>query len=188
MSKRVSRVLACLALSVLSGCGGGSNPAGPTPTPVPTPRPTPVTTTVREGTFTGLGPNRVLVVPLQVLFSGEVRAVVDWTFASNDIDIAIAAGELTCIDANNVFDPRICQLAAAAAGTTKPERFTAQLNAGTYTLYIENAGPSEESLSYQVLLTYTPTSGGPSSGLASVAPRQAPDVRVARRAGAREMP
>jgi hypothetical protein len=167
MAKRVSRVVACLALAALSGCGGGSNPTGPTPTPVPTPRPTPVTTTVRQGTFTGLEPNMFLGVPLTVNFSGEVQAIVDWTFETNDLDIAISPGTFTCFNAAGLFDPSLCQFVAISAGVAKPERISAQLAAGQYTLYVENAGSSSESLSFQVLLTYTPTSGGPGASLAA---------------------
>ncbi len=162
-------VLACLPLLVsLSGCGGDSNTT-PTPLPTPTPRPTPLTTTLTQGSFTGLEPGFVLAVPFTVTFSGEVLAIVDWTFASSDLDVAFARGVNPCRNSAGLFDPRICTFLAIDAGASKPKRLTAQLTPGEHTLYVENAGTAREALSAQVLLTYTPSATGPGAGLSSAA-------------------
>lgn len=162
----LARTLACLALAGLSACGGRSNPTGPTPTPAPTPRPTPVTTTVRQSTFTGLEPNFALSVTFPVDFTGDVQITVDWTFGSNNIDLIVArGGPNPCLASDGFLDFGICDVVATQATSNKPERLAAQLAAGQYTLYIRNRGSSREALSYQILLTYTPSAGGAGAGL-----------------------
>ncbi len=168
----VARALAALALlSALSACGGNSNPAGPGAAPRPTPAPTPVTTTVVENSFTGLEPDFVLSQTFTTTLSGDLQAVVDWTFASNDLDVLLVrGGGNPCLNPNDRIDFDICTvLVAASSTTTKPERLgMSGLSAGTYTLYIWNHGPSTESLSYQILLTFTPSASAPGAGVLSV--------------------
>lgn len=163
---------ALVLLSVLTACGGDSNPTGPGAAPRPTPAPTPVTTTLRQGTFTGLPSTWLLAVAFAPNFAGEVEAFVDWTFASNDVDLIVArGGSNPCRTSDGFIDFDICQVLATQAGPAKPERMRIQLAAGEYTLYIRNGGASEESLSYRILLTYTPSITGlpgASAGLASI--------------------
>lgn len=171
MSKRsmtLTEAVAALALLVLPGCGG-SNPSTPTPVPTPTPRPTPVTVTLRQGTLTGLEPNFLLSVPFVVTAIGDVDAMADWTFAANNLDLILTRGTNACRNADSRVDFRICTVVASEFGTSKPERLRiGALGTGDYTLYIGNAGPGRESLSYQVSLTYTPSAAGPGAGLSTV--------------------
>jgi hypothetical protein len=152
----------------LSGCGGDS---GTQPTAVTTPtRPTPVTTVLVQNSFTGLDPQGVLVITFQVTNAGDLDAVVDWTFASNNLDVALARGQRTCVTTGNVVDLSQCTVAATAASlTSKPERLhIGPLAADTYTLYIGNFGSTTESLSYQISLTYTPSAGSPGGSVSAL--------------------
>jgi hypothetical protein len=127
-----------------------------------------VTTTLAQGTFTDLKPDFVFFVGFRVTFAGEVRATVDWTFATTDMDIAIARGMNPCVDAQGFIDFSVCEVVALQTGADKPERITAQLGPGEYTLYAENTGDDVEALSYQVLLTYTPSAGTPGTSLSDL--------------------
>lgn len=173
MSKRsntMTKTLAVLTLLALGGCGGGSSPSTPTPVPTPTPRPTPVTVTLVQNTFTGLEPNFLLSVPFVVTAIGDVEAMADWTFATNNLDLILTRGTHACRNADGRIDFRICTVVASETGdTNKPERLrVGALGTGNYTLYIGNAGTSRESLSYQISLTYTPSAAGPGAGVSAV--------------------
>jgi hypothetical protein len=90
--------------------------------------------------------------------AGALEAIVDWTFGTNDVDVAITRNDCSFAQ----FEAAQCEiLAFAISTTTKPERArVATAAAGTYTLFVENAGPTDESISYQVVLTPTATGSG----------------------------
>jgi hypothetical protein len=96
-----------------------------------------------EAGFTG----RVIVTTTR---AGTLKATVDWTFDENDIDVGLFTGDCS-------FDQFVggqCEMVAASASTTaKPEQIQGAAPAGTYTLFIVNIGPGDETLSYQVVLT-----------------------------------
>ncbi len=166
----LTRALAAAVAVALTGCGGGSSPSAPS-TPRPTPAPTPTTIVVRQNSFTGLDPDFLLVVPFTTTTRGDLEAVADWTFATNNLDLVLVAGTNPCSTPDGI-DFSVCSILFAEVNpTTKPERLRApSLAAGAYTLYIGNNGPGEESLSYQILLTYTPgQAGAPGPGLSSAA-------------------
>ena len=79
----------------------------------------------------------------------------DWTFATNDVDVAIARGDCTF----DQFEAAQCEiLAMTISTTTKPERASVPSAAvGTYTLFVANFGPTAESISYQIVLTPSAT-------------------------------
>jgi hypothetical protein len=134
----------------LAGCCGGSssNPMGPS-TAVPTSTPAPVTTVLLQGAYAGLPAEQLLVVPpFATNAAGKLEIVLDWTFATNDLDIALARGDCYTTEA-------ACDIIDAAESlTAKPERLVIPaLPAGTYTLLIANYGPAAESLSFQILHT-----------------------------------
>jgi hypothetical protein len=55
-------------------------------------------------------------------------------------------------------------LVFSVSTTAKPERIrTGNAAAGTYTLFIENTGPGDESLSFQVVLTPSAAGAAPPS-------------------------
>lgn len=82
---------------------------------------------------------------------GTLDVTVDWTFASNDVDVHLERGECNCSQAQ----AGACQDVAGSESTTaKPERLSVpNLAAGAYTLVVVNTGPGSESASYQVGLT-----------------------------------
>ena len=146
---------------VIPGCGGSSSSTAPTNIPVPTPTPAPVSRVVAEGSFSGLGV-RVLasVTPFTTTATGTLAVTVDWTFDSNDVDIYLTRGTDPCTVDD--FNSGRCEfLAFSESVTAKPEKVSATgATAGPYTLYVGNRGPTEEAVSYQVVLT---TGGGASS-------------------------
>jgi hypothetical protein len=166
---------ACAGLSLIVGavllaaCGGDS---GTTPTVVatPAPPPPPVTTIIAQGAFTGLESRYLAFLPVSVTATGRLEVTVDWTFASNDIDIYVTQGTDPCTVQQ--FNTGTCPFLAFSESTSaKPERVTiASVAAGPHTLYIANFGSSEEAVSYQILLT----TGGTSSARATAAVAHTP--------------
>jgi hypothetical protein len=153
---------------LLGGCGGESggcanNPTGPGCQPSPSP--SPVVTRNPVVIDAGEGSLPVLVALFRTLATtetGSLDVVVDWTFATNDVDIFLARGDCS-------FDQFVaggCTIAAAATSTTtKPERVRlANQPAGTYTLIVPNFGPGDESISYQVIFTPGTTAASASGG------------------------
>lgn len=137
---------------------------GPTPAPTPAPAPTPTpggTTVIREES-TSLASLTRRTVTFATSAAGTISVGIDWTFASNDIDIYLASGTNPCsIDA---FNNDECQFLARTTGVTaKPEGVSVpNLPAGAYTLYMVNWGDTDDSAGYQITLA--------SSSGASVAP------------------
>ena len=123
--------------ALLTGCGG--SPTAPLQT-----------TVVAQGSDT-LQAGLLVTVPFSTDGAGRVDANVDWTFASNGVDLGIFGGTCTVIDARSFS----CGTPLAwAAGPAKPVTATiANAEARAYTLVIQNMGPGGESLSWQVTLT-----------------------------------
>ena len=158
------------AAAALPGCGSSTTPT-PTATPVPTPPPI-VETIVASGS--GTIPNRILAfIPFTTSAAGRINVTVDWTFATNDVDVYLVRGACTF----EQFVANQCTLVTFSESTTaKPERLTASgAAAGNYLLLIGNAGPADESVAFQVVLT---TGGATSAGSASaVLPGRGPEYR-----------
>ena len=145
------------AVSVLPGCGSSTTPT-PIPTPAPTPPPPIVETIVSSGS--GTVPNRVLAfIPFTTSAAGRIDVTVDWTFATNDVHVYLVRGDCTF----EQFVARQCTIVTFSESTiAKPERLTAPgSSAGNYLLLIGNAGPADESVAFQVVLT----TGGATSAL-----------------------
>jgi hypothetical protein len=100
--------------------------------------------------------------------SGTLGVEVNWTFATNDIDIFLARGNDPCTE--DTFDDRSCGfIATEESPSLKPERLTVpNLAAGTYTLYVANFGDTDESVAWQVTLTSTSASSVSSATTATV--------------------
>jgi hypothetical protein len=82
--------------------------------------------------------------------TATMDATVEWTFASNDIDIYLTTTACTA----EAFASLSCSYVAKADGLSKPERITFTLTAaGTYRLWIVNFGPGRESGTLEVGLT-----------------------------------
>ncbi len=91
--------------------------------------------------------------PITTNVAGALEAIVDWTSAGNDIDIAIVRGN--CTPQQGLANACGTPVAESTSTTAKPERVTAAgLAAGSYTLLIANFGPGQESGTLQVFLTH----------------------------------
>jgi uncharacterized protein YfaP (DUF2135 family) len=91
---------------------------------------------------------------------GRLDITVDWTFASNDLDIALVKGFCT---EDQFLDGSCNPLAITESETAKPEKLSVpSTTAGQYTLYVANFGDRDESISYQAVLTASAT--GASAG------------------------
>jgi len=149
------------ALLVVPGCGNG--PTQP-PTPTPTPTPAPVRTVLSSGS-TPLAVEEFLVVSFDTSAAGSLDATVDWTFASNLLLMYITQGTCTVDQfAEDVCpdDPACgCRFAVRAENPFMKPRVLTHPNAtpGPYTLIVWNLGPDDESISFQVGLTRSGSSG-----------------------------
>ena len=85
--------------------------------------------------------------------TGTIGATVDWTFATNDIDIYLTSGTNLC--SIDQFNNDECQfLGSTTSVTTKPETVSVpNLAAGPYTVYLVNWGSTDDSVGYQITLT-----------------------------------
>lgn len=155
--RRPRTLVAAVVCGLLPACGGNSVTAPPPPPPPPAP----VTTVIAEGSFNGLEPDAAVALALTTTRAGDLEFVVDWTFPTNDIGLLLFRGECS----EEQFLAEQCDIADIADSTTaKPERVgIAGAPVGTYTLVVANLGDTEESFSYQVLLT---TVGSASEGSA----------------------
>lgn len=157
---------------LLSGCGGEekrpcANPADPGCPVSPSPPPTQGTPVVIDAGEGGLPALVALFRTRTTAETGSFEIIVDWTFATNDVDIFLARGNCEF----EQFVANACSIAASATSTsTKPERLTlSNQPAGAYTMIVPNFGPGDESISYQWI--FTPgTSAGSASRSAAVVP------------------
>ena len=147
---RTGAWMAALALAAfLPACGGGGGGTTPTPVTQP-PAPAPVRSQIGGGNFT-VGAFDATLGTLTVSATGTLEIVVDWTFASSDIDIRLYTGACTAAQA------RVNQcsvLAQTTSVTQKPERLTVtNLSAGTYTFGFLNFSDRDESGNFQAFIT-----------------------------------
>lgn len=157
-------LLAAGLVTGLGACGGGGNPGGssPTPTPVPTPPP-PVVVSQLQGFAIEAG--IVSFANFSTQRTGTVEATVDWTFAANDLDVYVTPA--ACSFEQLLAD--VCSvLGFSESVSAKPERVRiTNVTAGNYILWVANAGPGDDRLSYQVILTANAVAAGDSGEAAS---------------------
>jgi hypothetical protein len=154
-SRRDSKapLYAVLILMALPACGGSSNPvtsSSPSPTPPPVTR----SAVIDDDAFAV--PSKFAVPDVWTTTStGTVEVTVDWTFATNDVDIFVARGSEPCT--LQTLNNRTCGFVATEESTTmKPEKLSMpNLAAGTYTLYVVNFGSTDESVACHIVLTTT---------------------------------
>jgi hypothetical protein len=153
----VAAAALALMMVVLPACGGGSSGGGGNaPTNVP---PAPVRSLIGNFNFTVVGvpeANRLglqrdfFLQQLTITQAGSLEVIVDWTFASNDIDIVLFSG--TCTPAL-ITSTGCSAITATTSVTAKPERLTSNVNPGSYTIGVTNFGNGNESGVGQVFLT-----------------------------------
>lgn len=172
---KTTRRLFALATAVafallLGGCGGGDDPPclnptapGCQPSPLPSPE---VRTLILEGSFSGLEELMLARVPFDTPSTGRIEATVDWTFATDDVDIYLVRGTCTL----DQFNTGTCPFVTfSESASTKPETISAgNQAASSYSLYIGNRGPAQESVSFQIFLV---TGGSASSASTTQAGR-----------------
>jgi len=153
-----SYFLAAGFLASLAACGGSGNPDAPStpaPTPVPTPPP-PVVVSQIQGYSLRAG--FVSFANFSTTSVGTLEATVDWTFPANDLDVYLTPG--TCTFAQLTAN-QCTTVAFSESVTAKPERVRAtNVAVGAYTIWVANAGPGDETLSYQVVFSGNATGGG----------------------------
>ena len=150
LKRTLPYLASCVLVLSLVACGGDGPtmvPDLPPPTPPPPPPPPVV---VSQGVGLALEAQFLGRVVFTTTRAGTLQATVDWTFDENDVDVGILTGDCSF----DQFVSAQCEIVAISASTTaKPERVRGAAAAGTYTLFIENTGPGDETLSYQVVLT-----------------------------------
>jgi len=162
----VSRGVAAFLAAALVACGGGGS-STPTPVTTPTPAPTPLPPQVvaQRGGYS-LEAGWIAWLPFPTSRAGALEATVDWTYATNDIDVALVKGECN-------YDQLVagqCETLASSESTTaKPEKCrVANAPPATYTIFLYNDGPGDESISFQVVLSASVAAaaagGTPSTG------------------------
>ena len=175
-TKWMPRSLAATLALALCACGGG----GVTPAPLPTPTPTPVPPprVVSQGS-TGLEAGMIGRTVFTTTLSGRLDATVNWTFVEDDLDVYVARGECTF---EQFFGDQCPPAGFSESETAKPEMVTVQGAApGSYTLFVGNLGPRDESLSWQVVLT--PGAASAASSVGASFPSRQPSRLRALRAG-----
>jgi hypothetical protein len=145
-------LLSAIALAaLLPACGSDRV----TPPPPPPPPPATVTSVIDQGSVPGLPPGAVVFGGITTPRIGTLEVIVDWTSPTNNVDVFLTRGacnpeQLLALVCNTV--------AVSESLTAKPETVSAA-NAlvGGYTLFVVNLGPTEETISYRILLTHAAT-------------------------------
>jgi hypothetical protein len=180
--KRGLAIAGGLLLAVgLFACGDGGNdcsknPAGPgcvPPTTTLPPLPPPSVVSTGQGTLEVDFVGRA--APFTTTLTGTLDATVEWTFATNDLDVFLARGDCT----PQQFIDNQCNIAAfSLSDTAKPEKVRlAGAAPGVYTLLVGNSGPENESLSWQVVLTPTASSASAATQRSLELPEKARSYR-----------
>ena len=146
--KCVASALVCLiAATALPGCGGGGGGG------VVTPSRTPVRSVVSQRGWQ-LDVLEFLMTDISITGSGgtaTVDATVEWTFATNDVDLYVT--NTSCTVEMLILDG-CAYVARANSATAKPERVSFSVSAATsYRFWILNFGPTRESGTFEVAMT-----------------------------------
>jgi hypothetical protein len=104
--------------------------------------------------------------PFTTTEQGTLDATMDWTVATNDLDLYLGQGSCN----GDSFDTAQCPiLAFSESSTAKPEEVRLEnAAAGAYTVFVGNVGPGDETLSFQVVLTPSATAAASARAVRSV--------------------
>lgn len=143
----VALVLAVLELAACGGNGGGSSPSAPS-----APAPQPVTTVLAQPTITGLRAGFGDWIDINVPSTGTLEAEFNWTFATNDVDIAMTT--TLCPTVRALTTPGGCSILASDTSLQKPARFSFTVTQpGVARFWVVNYGPTNESGAGTIKLT-----------------------------------
>lgn len=91
-----------------------------------------------------LAANDIWRFPFLHVGTAKTEYVVDWTSATNDLDLFVLRGSFTNEELQGTVEfPNVIGESATAS---KPERLTVELGREDYTLVIRNNGPGDESV------------------------------------------
>jgi hypothetical protein len=137
-----------MALALLWACGGSST-STTTVTPPTTQATPPPASVVSRGSF-ALPVNFVGGDVFTTEGTGTLDATVDYTFNDSRMVVWIARGRCTA----DQFNAESCDFVASSFAGSRPRKVSVTgIGAGTYTFIVGNAGPRDESISYQVVFT-----------------------------------
>lgn len=143
---------------LLSACGGGGGNSGPTPV-VPTPTPAPQPQVLAQVSGSVPADAVVGLTPLTTTRTGSFDITLDWTFARNDLDVALGRG--SCLTEDDFTSGRCIIINATTSTTVKPEHLHVDAQpAGTYYVLVANFSSEEESAAVQVVFTPSSASTG----------------------------
>jgi hypothetical protein len=150
-SRGAGLALACAVL-LLPACGGDGPTRPTTTTTLPPPPPAPEVVVQAAGQVPA---EEARYVQFTTTRGGRLDITLDWTFATNDLDVLLVRGG-PCTE-EQIDNGTCAAVAFSDSETAKPERLTLTFAAaGAYTLYAVNFGPGDESAAFQVVLTPTP--------------------------------
>lgn len=164
-------LLAAITLGVsLVACGGSDSSPTAQATPVSTPTP-PQPQVVSQGTGVSICRNCASWFYYSLQSGGNTAVTLDYSFADSLLYLWTTPGRCSYEMSNA---GQCVWTRSQAAG--KPSRFTLVLGAGDQTLVIDNRGPHDETVSFQVVFTPS-TSSAAQSRLAVGNPVQLGDLR-----------
>ena len=130
-----------LCLMTLPACGPGSGGLDLGPTNV--------VVYQNQVPFEGLERYGVFVVDFEAPDSGDLQVVVDWTLASNDVDLVLSNPACDAV----ARAAGTCKILASEASNAKPAEVRLSTTATAYRLFVVNLGPGIESGSALVTVT-----------------------------------
>ena len=136
-------IMPVLVHHAVAACGGSNS----TPT-----APTLVKRVVTSGSASPAAHSSRFVA-FSTTVQGQLDVTVSWTFASNTVWVDVA---LTANCSSDQFVAGTCQFVVSnRSSSTAPQKTVSVpgLSPGAYTLFIDNRGPADESLTYEVDLT-----------------------------------
>ena len=144
-----SRLATAGALAALVACGGGSS--GPTSTPTPVPTPTPCAQKVLDSGSGSLPSRTLAYYDFSVPETGRLDVTLDWTYSSNLIGVYVTPANTCTLDE---FNARGCTFVLRSETTVKPRKVSVTgVAAGNYRWLFANFGSTDDSVSYQVVLS-----------------------------------
>ena len=169
--RRTLNVATAVAFAfTLGACGNKednctTNPSGPT-CPTRTPPPPPCTQSVVESGTGTLEARTIRYNDFSVPASGRLDTTVDWTNASSAIGVYLVPANTCLLDE---FNARTCNfLVRSEPSSVKPRKIsTPNFSAGNYRWLMANFTSSDESISFQFVLSQGPcaavTGGAPTA-------------------------